>query len=226
MISDTSAIEIRDLDFRYGEGEFRLRVPELRIAPSETVAVIGPSGTGKTTLLNLMAGVMVPDSGIVKVAGAEITALGETARCAHRIRHIGMVFQEFELISYLDVTDNVLLPFRIDPQLKLDAAVRSHAAELIVQVGLDDKAHRRVTHLSQGERQRVAIARALVTGTQVILADEPTGNLDPVNKIKILDILFEQVKARAVTLVAVTHDHSLLDRFDRVVEFGGLEVGT
>ncbi len=226
MISTKSAIEIRDLGFRYRDGEFRLRIPELGVAPSETVAVIGPSGTGKTTLLNLMAGVVVPDSGTVRVAGADITTLGETARRAHRIRRIGMVFQEFELISYLDVTDNVLLPFRIGPQLKLNAAVRSHAAELIVQVGLGDKAHRRVTHLSQGERQRVAIARALVTGAQVILADEPTGNLDPVNKNKILDILFEQVKARDVTLVAVTHDHGLLDRFDRVVEFDGLEVGT
>jgi len=224
--STKSAIEIRSLDFRYGDGGFRLRIPELSVAPSETVAVIGPSGTGKTTLLSLMAGVVVPNSGNVRVAGAEITALGESARRAHRISNIGMVFQEFELISYLDVTDNVLLPFRIAPQLKLNASVRSHAAELIEQVGLGDKAHRRVTLLSQGERQRVAIARALVTGAQVILADEPTGNLDPDNKIKILDILFEQVKSRAVSLVAVTHDHSLLDRFDRVVDFGSLEVGT
>jgi ABC-type lipoprotein export system ATPase subunit len=198
----------------------------MRVQSGETVAVIGPSGTGKTTLLNLMAGVVVPDAGSVQVSGEEITSLGEAARRAHRIRNIGMVFQEFELISYLDVTDNVLLPFRIDPRLQLDAAARTQAAELIDQVGLGDKARRRVTRLSQGERQRVAIARALVTGARVILADEPTGNLDPRNKEKILDILFGQVKARGVTLVAVTHDHGLLDRFDRVVEFDGLEVGS
>ena len=224
MTRDGSAIAISNLEFRYREGDFVLRIASLQVAPGETLAVIGPSGTGKTTLLNLMAGVAVPEAGTVRVAGAEVTALGDTARRAHRIRNIGMVFQEFELISYLDVLDNVLLPYRIDPQLKLDAAVAEQAAALVTEVGLGDKLRRRVTHLSQGERQRVAIGRALVTGASVLLADEPTGNLDPRNKERILDLLFEQVRSRGVTLVAVTHDHGLLDRFDRVVEFDGLEV--
>ena len=226
MKTDQAAIEVRDLEFRYREGEFRLRLESLRVAPGETVAIIGPSGTGKTTLLNLMAGVITPDAGRVRVAGADVTGLGDTARRAHRIRNIGMIFQEFELISYLDVLDNVLLPYRIDPRLKLDSAVRQRAKALVTEVGLGDKLRRRVTRLSQGERQRVAIGRALITGASVLLADEPTGNLDPRNKQKILDLLFEQVKARQVTLVAVTHDHGLLDRFDRVVEFDGLEVAT
>ena len=226
MKTDQAAIDVRDLEFRYREGEFRLRLESLRVAPGETVAIIGPSGTGKTTLLNLMAGVITPDAGRVRVAGADVTDLGDAARRAHRIRNIGMVFQEFELISYLDVLDNVLLPYRIDPRLKLDSAVRQRAKALVTEVGLGDKLRRRVTRLSQGERQRVAIGRALITGASVLLADEPTGNLDPRNKQKILDLLFEQVKARQVTLVAVTHDHGLLDRFDRVVEFDGLEVAT
>jgi len=222
---NAAAIRIQNLDFRYRDGAFRLRVPEMQVAAGETLAVIGPSGTGKTTLLNLLAGVVLPDQGSIHVTGAEVTALAENARRAHRIRRIGLVFQEFELISYLDVTDNVLLPYRIDPELKLNAEARARAAELIDQVGLDDKARRRVTQLSQGERQRVAIARALVTGAEVILADEPTGNLDPDNKAKVLDILFAQVRSRGVTLIAVTHDHGLLDRFDRVVSFDGQEVG-
>ncbi len=217
-----AAIDIRDLDFRYGEGDFRLRIPALTVAPAETVAVIGPSGTGKTTLLNLIAGIAVPDAGRIIVGGADVTTLGDRDRRAHRIRQIGLVFQEFELISYLDVLDNVLLPYRLDPALKLDDPARRRARQLVDEVGLADKLRRRVTRLSQGERQRVAIARALVTGAGVVLADEPTGNLDPRNKDRILDLLFAQVTARGATLVAVTHDHALLDRFDRVVEFESL----
>jgi len=224
MDSTRPAITINDLDFRYREGAFRLRVPSLTVAQGETVAVIGPSGTGKTTLLNLIAGVSVPEAGAIDVAGVDIAKLGDAARRAHRIRHIGLVFQEFELISYLDVLDNVLLPYRLDPELKLDTTARSRAVDLIADVGLADKHHRPVTRLSQGERQRVAIARSLVTGASMLLADEPTGNLDPRNKTKILDLLFDQVSARGVTLVAVTHDHGLLDRFDRVIDFETLEV--
>ena len=223
MAAGHPIIDVKNLDFHYGEGAFRLRLPALEIAVGETVAVIGPSGTGKTTLLNLMAGVAVPCAGTVRVAGGDLHAMSDADRRAHRIRNIGLVFQEFELISYLDVLDNVLLPYRLDPRLKLDAVVRERATTLISELGLGDLLHRRVTRLSQGERQRVAIGRALVTGASVILADEPTGNLDPANKTKILDLLFTQVAARGMTLVAVTHDHGLLDRFDRVVEFDGME---
>ncbi len=220
----TPAIDIHDLDFRYREGEFRLQIPSLQVARNETVAVIGPSGTGKTTLLNLIAGIALPDAGRIVVGGADIAALGDAARRAHRIRKVGLVFQEFELISYLDVIDNILLPYRLDPGLKLDKAARDRARSLAEEVGLADKLRRRVTRLSQGERQRVAMARALITGAGVVLADEPTGNLDPRNKDRILDLLFQQVDARGATLVAVTHDHALLDRFDRVVEFESLQV--
>ena len=118
---------------------------DMQVSPGELLVITGRSGSGKTTLLNLLAGVVVPGAGTVRVAGTDVTTLGDTARRAHRIRNIGMVFQEFELISYLDVTDNVLLPYRIDPRLKLDAAVRAHARELIEQVGLGGMARRRVT---------------------------------------------------------------------------------
>lgn len=223
-MSAIPAISIRGLDFRYREGGFRLRVDALEVAPAQTVAVTGPSGTGKTTLLHLIAGIMKPDAGIILAGAGEVSSLTDAARRRHRIRNIGLVFQEFELISYLDVLDNILLPYRLDPGLQLDRAASDRALALVKEVGLGDKVRRRVTQLSQGERQRVAIARALVTGGQLVMADEPTGNLDPRNKKRILDLLFDQVKARGITLVAVTHDHSLLDRFDRVIDFASLGV--
>jgi len=213
-------INITDLDFSYGEGGFRLRVPSFEVARGETVAVIGPSGTGKTTLLNLVSGIAVPASGSIVVDGTAVTQMGDAARRSWRISTIGLVFQEFELLSYLGVLDNILLPCRINAALKLDGATRERAARLAADVGIADKLDRKVDKLSQGERQRVAVCRALLTEPDLILADEPTGNLDPRNKGRVLDILFDYVQVHGTTLVTVTHDHDLLPRFDRVVEFG------
>ncbi len=212
-------IHVTDLDFRYREGEFRLRVPDLRIEGGETVAVIGPSGTGKTTLLNLMSGVLIPEAGRIVTGGVEVTSLGDGARRNFRVANIGLVFQEFELLSYLNVFDNILLPYRINPAMHLDGAVRKTAAGLAQSVGIVDKLRRNPNRLSQGERQRVAVCRALLTKPAVILADEPTGNLDPSNKDRVLDILFDYVGKNGTTMVTVTHDHDLLSRFDRVIEF-------
>ncbi len=218
-------IELSDLEFRYADGEFRLRVPELRVRGGEAVAIIGPSGTGKTTLLNLMAGVLAPDSGRVVTGDVDISELGDGARRDFRIRHIGLVFQEFELLSYLDVLDNILLPYRINPCMKNSSGIRGRAVALAQSVGIGDKLRRHVDKLSQGERQRVAICRTLVTAPMVILADEPTGNLDPSNKDRVLDILFDHARANETTMVVVTHDHELLKRFDRVIEFSDYYAG-
>jgi len=212
-------IEIDDLEFKYREGEFQLRIPSLTVERGSTVAVIGPSGTGKTTLLNLMAGVLVPGAGRIVTNDTEVSGLGEGARRDFRIRHIGLVFQEFELLSYLDVLDNILLPYRINPALPLDTTVRDRAVRLADEVGMGDKLRRYVNRLSQGERQRVAVCRALLTEPELILADEPTGNLDPSNKDRVLDILFDYVAHNGTTMVTVTHDHDLLGRFGRVIEF-------
>ena len=212
-------IEIRDLEFQHGSHGFSLRIPELRVEEQSTVAMIGPSGSGKTTLLNLLAGVLVPERGSIKIDGRELTGLGEAARRAHRIRTLGLVFQEFELLSHLHVLDNILLPYRLHPALKVTPQIRERAASLAGEVGLGDKLKRRVPQLSQGERQRVAVCRALVTEAPLLMCDEPTGNLDPANKDSILDILFEFVERRGATLVTVTHDHALLDRFATVVDF-------
>jgi putative ABC transport system ATP-binding protein len=212
-------ISIRDLRFSYSSGEFCLAVDELRVKAGEAVAVIGASGTGKTTLLNLVSGVTVPGRGSVTTHDTCVSELEDAARRAFRIRHIGMIFQEFELLEYLNVRDNILLPYRISPALRLDRETTARAARLAGMVGIADKLRRPVRRLSQGERQRVAICRALVTEPPLLLADEPTGNLDPENTARVLDILFEHVRQSTTTLVSVTHERDQLDRFDRVVDF-------
>ncbi len=212
-------IHISKLHFRYPEGDFALRVSELSVARGETVAMIGPSGSGKTTLLSLMAGIRTAQTGDIRTAGKALSALDEHARRDFRIRAMGLVFQEFELLEYLSVLDNILLPFRISPALRLDGAVRQRATELAREVGLSDKLDRHANLLSQGEKQRVAVCRALLGRPPLILADEPTGNLDPTNKDHVLDILFGYTRSSDATLITVTHDHDLLDRFDRVIDF-------
>jgi putative ABC transport system ATP-binding protein len=212
-------ISIQDLEFRYGEGDFSLRVGELSIAPRERVAVIGPSGSGKTTLLHLIAGIRTPRSGRLVTGGVEVSTLDDGVRRDFRIRNIGMVFQEFELLEHLNVLDNILLPYRISPSLALNGDVRERARSLASEMGIGDKLGRFATRLSQGERQRVAVCRALLAEPSLLLADEPTGNLDPSNKGLVLDLLLEYAETRGATLVTVTHDHALLDRFERTIDF-------
>jgi ABC-type lipoprotein export system ATPase subunit len=211
-------IRVRELRFQYGEGDFALRVPELLVERGERVALIGPSGSGKTTLLHLIAGIAAPQAGCVSTNGVDLAALDDGPRRDFRIRQIGLVFQEFELLEYLSVLDNILLPYRINRSLCLDTAVRERAVALAGRVGVGDKLGRFVGRLSHGERQRVAVCRALVAEPQLILADEPTGNLDPTNKLRVLDILIDFAEERGATLVTVTHDHDLLDRFGRVID--------
>ena len=198
---------------------FSLRLPRLEISPGERVAIIGPSGCGKTTLLGLLTGILVPKSGRVVVSGTAISGLADAERRRFRIKRMGLVFQSLALVEYLDVLDNILHAYRITNALRLDEAVRSRARSLASDLGLADKLRRPVGALSQGERQRVAVGRALLSKPEVLLADEATGNLDPANKGRILDLLFARLERDRSTLVAVTHDHELLPRFDRVVDF-------
>ena len=214
-------IRIEALRFRYRHSDFALRVPELEIAHAGTVAFTGPSGSGKTTLLNLIAGIRAPDDGRITVDGVRIDTLGEAARRAFRVRRLGLVFQEFELIEHLSVLDNILLPFRIGAGLRLDRATRDRASELASLVGIHGKLRRNVGRLSQGEKQRAALCRALLTRPRLLLADEPTGSLDPANSEIVLDLLLDCAREVGATLVVVTHDHDMLDRFERIVDFAG-----
>jgi putative ABC transport system ATP-binding protein len=215
-------LEARDLAFRYREGDFALHVPSLDVERGERVAFVGPSGSGKTTLLHLLLGILVPDAGRVVLEGEEVTALPDAGRRRLRITRVGIIFQELELLDHLTVRENVLLPFYVSRALTLGEEAEASLRDLAASLGLERMLERSPRRLSQGERQRVAICRALVTGPRVVVADEPTGNLDPRAKESMLDLVFREVDRRGATFLMVTHDHGLLGRFDRVVDVADL----
>lgn len=211
-------ISVNNLLFSYAHSDFQLQIPQLQIAAECATAIVGPSGSGKTTLLHLVAGILPTELGRIAVNNCDVSAMSSSARRNFRLQNVGMVFQDFELIEYLNVLDNVLLPCRIG-RLPLAAASKERAAHLLDLVGMSRHVRKSVTRLSQGERQRVAICRGLLSKPSLLLADEPTGNLDPATSAQILDVLLEAVKVEKSTLVMVTHDHSLLPRFEQTVDF-------
>ncbi len=210
-------ISVHDLTFSYKEGGFSLSIPDLTVAPGEKVAVVGPSGCGKTTLINLLCGILVPSAGTIKFNDIDISKLDYEDRQDLRAVKMGLVFQEFELLEYLNVLENILLPFRVNPILTLDGAVADRARKLAEEVGLGDKIFRYPEHLSQGERQRTAVCRAMVSRPAVIFGDEPTGNLDPRNRDQVMEILFHYSETDRVPLIVVTHDPELQASFDRTI---------
>ena len=218
-------IKVENVTFGYGTEEFRMRIPEFSLGDGERVAVVGPSGSGKTTLLNLIAGILTPDAGRIVVAGADVSNLSDAERRRFRASHIGFVFQDFALLDYLSARQNIYYPYRIAPALKLDADARDRTETLAAACGIGDKLDRHPSALSQGEQQRVAICRALVTRPKLILSDEATGNLDPESKARILDLLFEPAEEAGAAVLAVTHDHELLPRFERVLDFAQFREG-
>ena len=186
---------------------------DLEIEAGESVAILGPSGSGKSTLLALMAGLDRPSEGEVVVDGEPIQALSEDALALLRRRKIGFVFQSFQLLGNLTARENVMLPIELLDEP--DAPAR--ADRLLAAVGLAERGHHYPTQLSGGEQQRVAIARAFATRPPILLADEPTGNLDSANGDRVLSLLDELRRELGTTLVLVTHDRSVAARADRLV---------
>jgi putative ABC transport system ATP-binding protein len=212
-------LKIRQLSRSFSEGAREHRVldgAEASVARGEIVAVMGRSGAGKSTLLNLVSGIDRPDSGTVEVDGRNVSALGEPQRTLYRRAQVGFVYQFFNLIPTLDVAENVRLVLELNGVR--GAAARERTSAVLAAVGLDGRAASRIDQLSGGEQQRVAIARALVHRPQVLLADEPTGNLDDDTAREVLAVLLAAVRGRGTTLLMVTHDLTLAAVADRVLE--------
>ncbi|SDO18497.1 putative ABC transport system ATP-binding protein [Rhodoferax sp. OV413] len=206
------SLVVEALGKRYGDSAVFSNV-SLRVAPGEFVAIVGESGVGKSTLLNCMAGLDGWDSGSVHIGGTDLGTLDNDARALLRRKQVGFVFQAFHVLPHLDVAQNVALPLML---LGQQDNARVHS--LLAAVGLDGLGARLPQQLSGGQLQRVAIARALVHRPALLLADEPTGNLDPTTAAKVMDALLAQTRAQGAALVLVTHSQAAAARADRVLQ--------
>ena len=198
--------------YRHGQRQITaLRDASFEMSQGEVVLLVGPSGSGKTTMLNLIAALDCPDHGEIIVGGSEITGLSRSAAARYRNQHVGFIFQSYNLLPQLTALENVLLPML--PKRRLD---RRRAVELLDAVGLSDRSSHRPSELSGGEQQRVAIARALANDPAIILADEPTGNLDDDNARKIAELLSSACRERGKSLILVTHDRKMIRPVEHV----------
>jgi len=221
MTADRNAeipLSCSDLRKSFMEGPAKLEVLrgcQLAVQPGETLAIVGASGCGKTTLLQLLGGLDQPSSGQVCVFGQDLAALGEAARGQLRNQTLGFVYQFHHLLPEFTALENVAMPLLLRRESL--SAVRERARGLLARVGLSDRLEHRPGELSGGERQRVAVARALATGPAVVLADEPTGNLDEAASERVLDLMLELNAETGTSLVLVTHDRAIARRMSRVL---------
>lgn len=216
----SSVLHLSDVRFRWpGRSGFALSVPQLSVETGETVLLLGESGSGKSTLLSLICGIMLADAGHVRVADTDLATLSGRARDRFRADRIGVIFQQFNLLPFGSVADNILLPLRFAATRRARAGdARAAAASLCSALGLPtDVLSMRANALSVGQQQRVAVARALIGEPPLIVADEPTSALDATSQAAFLDLLFGQVRAHDGSLLMVSHDPRLAERFDRVL---------
>ena len=218
--TDPSIVRVTALTKQVATGAARLTILEnvsFEVAAGEAVAVVGVSGSGKSTLLGLLAGLDTPSAGQVLIEGQDLYALDEDGRADLRGRMVGFVFQSFQLLPAMTALENVMLPLELAGNL----AARDAASAMLDRVGLRGRLHHYPKQLSGGEQQRVAIARAFVTRPALLLADEPTGNLDAATGAQVIDLMFELNRERGTTLLLVTHDESLSRRCTRVLRLVG-----
>ncbi len=219
-------IDIENLAFAWKGGPQVLNVPSFRLEAGERVFLRGPSGSGKSTLLGLIAGVLAPQQGSVRVLGEDMTSLSASRRDRLRADHVGVIFQMFNLVPYLSVTGNVLLPLRFSPARRKAAGsdAEGEARRLLARLGLEDERllARRVSDLSVGQQQRVAAARALIGAPDLIIADEPTSALDADARDRFIALLSEEVTRFGASLLFVSHDASLASLFTRAVDLAAI----
>ncbi|WP_375055793.1 ABC transporter ATP-binding protein [Zobellella sp. DQSA1] len=214
MTTSSPIIRVADLTHRVGLGDESLTILQgigLEVKPGQSVALVGASGSGKSTLLGLLAGLDIASDGDIEIGGRSLAALDEEQRARLRARHIGFVFQSFLLLPTLTALENVMLP----AELQGGSRCRERALQLLEQVGLAERVRHFPSQLSGGEQQRVAIARAFMTEPDILLADEPTGNLDHHTGAQIIELLFRLNREHGTTLVIVTHDEALAGRCER-----------
>ncbi|MGL5538516.1 MAG: ABC transporter ATP-binding protein [Aeromonas veronii] len=215
-MSSTPIIVVKGLGKSVRLGQESLTILEgidLQVNSGETVALVGASGSGKSTLLGLLAGLDLPSQGGIEILGKSLSELDEEGRARLRAEQIGFVFQSFLLLPTMTALENVMLP----AELRGERDCEPRARELLAAVGLGERLHHLPPRLSGGEQQRVAIARAFMTRPSLLLADEPTGNLDSKTGEKVIELLFELNRKHGTTLVVVTHDHQLAERCQRQV---------
>jgi putative ABC transport system ATP-binding protein len=220
MAAMESSLECRGVTHKLRSGDTLLTVldaVDLRVAPGEAVAIVGPSGSGKSTLLGLLAGLDKPSSGEVWLEGTRIDRLGEDALARLRRERLGFVFQDFQLLGNLTARENVLLTL----ELAGTPGAAQRCDELLARVGLAQRGHHYPAQLSGGEQQRVALARAFAPRPRILLADEPTGNLDTATSAGVLELLFDLNEQDCRTLVVVTHDREVAARADRCIALAG-----
>ena len=208
-------IDVKDIVKRFGELEV-LHGVSLSVRRSEVVSLVGASGAGKSTLLQIIGTLMKPDSGNITIGGISPAGLGEKALAQFRNRHIGFVFQYHHLLEEFSALENVMMPMLIGGARR--SAAKERAAELLDMVGMSARLEHKPSMLSGGEQQRVAIARALVNSPEVVLADEPTGNLDSVTRDEIQRLFFDLRDRTSQTFLIVTHDETLASLSDRKIE--------
>jgi putative ABC transport system ATP-binding protein len=212
----TTAVAARDVVRRYGEADYAvdaLRGVSLAVPSGQFAAIMGPSGSGKSTLMHILAGLDQPTSGAVEIGGQEITTMGDKELTLLRRRHIGFVFQAFNLVPTLTAEENIVLPLAIAGRKTESSWIEA----VIGRVGLGDRRRHRPAELSGGQQQRVAVARALASEPTVLFADEPTGNLDSRSGAEVLELLGEAAREYGQTIVMVTHDPRAAARADRVI---------